>query len=289
MQTYVINLDCRPERMAFMQAQLEQLGMDFTRISAINGLNDDPIATPDGKGKLSGPEVACYRSHLKAYAAFLETGAPFALILEDDMQLAETLPAAISFIKAAKPHKKITRVEIPIQSLTNQPSRVAFRPFARSENFSLIRLLSNVYGMGAYVIDRPIAQRMLDAFSAPETPIDILLLCKNPLMKHRPKVLQLSPPLAIQNRYLGALSHPEINESDLEDARIDEWAQRSRKSGLVVKKKLQSKYYLVRLFKQGLRNITVNLTKIFMFFARPAKKLWSKMPLRYQLFTYEGK
>ena len=38
MLTYLINLDQRPDRLAFMQAQLGPLGLAYQRISAVNGM-----------------------------------------------------------------------------------------------------------------------------------------------------------------------------------------------------------------------------------------------------------
>ncbi len=94
-QTYLINLDRAKERLQQMDAQLQRLGLSYTRISAV--LGDDlkePIAGFDerafnirtGKHK-NKREIGCYFSHLKVIEAFLKTDSSHALILEDDAEL----------------------------------------------------------------------------------------------------------------------------------------------------------------------------------------------------------
>lgn len=94
-QTYLINLDRAKERLQQMDDQLQRLGLNYTRISAV--LGDDlkePIAGFDerafnirtGKHK-NKREIGCYFSHLKVVDAFLKTNSNHALILEDDAEL----------------------------------------------------------------------------------------------------------------------------------------------------------------------------------------------------------
>ena len=56
MKIYLINLDRHPERLAHMRTQLN--GIEFERISAVDGSNDPPTT----KG-LSRFELACLASH----------------------------------------------------------------------------------------------------------------------------------------------------------------------------------------------------------------------------------
>ena len=85
---YYINLDRSVERNQYMLDQFRQWGIkNFTRISGYDG-----AAMPAGKllrgrmpDKLTGPEIGCVLSHLKAIRHFFETNGPeCALICEDD-------------------------------------------------------------------------------------------------------------------------------------------------------------------------------------------------------------
>lgn len=286
MHAYVINLDCRPERMAYMRPQLERLGIDYTRISAINGLKDEAVTIARTRKKISGPERACYKSHLKAYAAFLDSGENHGLILEDDMALSATLPAALTCLAKAPMPAAIVRLEIPIQSITGEASRVSYRSIALDKPFKLVRLLSDVYGLGAYIINRETAQRILAGYPTPEIPIDGLLLCKNDIMPQRPRVFQLDPPQAIQNRFLDGNLAPNFKESDIEDSRLEIWGASAIEDAARVKTKLTSRFFLVRILNLGLANIVRNSTTIYFLIASPLTKFWKKIAVRQQLFYY---
>lgn len=90
---YVINLDRSPERLREISHQLEQLGLSFERIPAVNGklaseaqkalLDEKGYQSRHGKSSLPG-ELGCYLSHVKAIDNFLASGQSFAIILEDD-------------------------------------------------------------------------------------------------------------------------------------------------------------------------------------------------------------
>ncbi len=287
MLAYVINLDCRPERMAFMQDQLNRLGVHFTRISAINGLDDKEITSTKNHQKISGPERACYKSHLKAYAALLRSDAPHALVLEDDMLLASTFRIAVEELGKKPLTNTIVRLEIPIQSLTDEASRIGYRPFAKTKSFRLERLLSDVYGLGAYVIDRKTAQFILKNHATPQMPIDMLLLCKNKLWLKRAPVLQLDPPQAVQHRYLANPKDKAINESDLETSRALLWETVAKEKIVVKRSKIESPYFVLALLKQGKRNFIANSTKIINLFAKPLGKLWIKITIKQKVFRYK--
>lgn len=81
---FVINLDRRPDRWAAVSGNLSALGIVPERIGATDA---DRVmgAIPDD---LSLSQAACRESHFAALDAFLQTGAPAALILEDDAELA---------------------------------------------------------------------------------------------------------------------------------------------------------------------------------------------------------
>jgi glycosyl transferase family 25 len=90
---YVINLDRSRERLSAAASQLDEAGIGWQRISAIDGHAFDEVlvarydvatfARNVGRG-ISGSEIALHLSHMKAMEAFLESGSSAGLIFEDD-------------------------------------------------------------------------------------------------------------------------------------------------------------------------------------------------------------
>jgi glycosyl transferase family 25 len=94
MHVYVINLARRPDRRAFMQEQADRLGLEFDYIDAVDAQspseNFDEIEVRTGShGRISKGDLACTLSHRKFWRLFLESGAPHAVVLEDDAILSD--------------------------------------------------------------------------------------------------------------------------------------------------------------------------------------------------------
>lgn len=99
MRILVVNLARRKERLAYMQAQLKELGLRYERIDAIEGwklsseeqrqaLNVFRWWCSQGYRARAG-EIGCALSHRKALAKIVEEGLPCACIIEDDVTLGE--------------------------------------------------------------------------------------------------------------------------------------------------------------------------------------------------------
>ena len=89
---YCINLDDQPERWEFMSAQFKYWEIEdkVTRISAYDGRDDDlsDILTGTYPTNMSGGEIGCTTSHLKAIKHWMETSdSPYAIMMEDDCSL----------------------------------------------------------------------------------------------------------------------------------------------------------------------------------------------------------
>jgi glycosyl transferase family 25 len=124
MQVFVINLATARDRLDFMQGQL---GGDFERVDAIKAgaIPGHLSANFPQSARLLPGEIACYASHLVIAETILERGLPYAVVLEDDVDLApdfrevvaagiERLPAAwdILALSGAKqhPHCRLSQV-----------------------------------------------------------------------------------------------------------------------------------------------------------------------------------
>ena len=88
---YCINLDGQPDRWAYMEAQFKHWEIkDYHRISAHDGREDDLGSILKGKypDNMSGGEIGCTTSHLKAIKHWMETSdSPYAIMMEDDCAL----------------------------------------------------------------------------------------------------------------------------------------------------------------------------------------------------------
>ena len=104
LQTWVINLDRAPERLARIAAQLQQLNLPYTRLPAVDAraltaqqlaaLDEPAYRRKHGMTPVLG-ELGCYLSHVQAIDLFLASGAEFGLVLEDDILLHDSLPAVL--------------------------------------------------------------------------------------------------------------------------------------------------------------------------------------------------
>lgn len=89
---FLINLDRATKRLSEMKEQLSNIGIDYVRISAIDGgsykYSEKEYCQKLYKyccgKKTSSGEIGCYLSHYKAIECFIKSGKEYALILEDD-------------------------------------------------------------------------------------------------------------------------------------------------------------------------------------------------------------
>ena len=87
---YVINLDDQVSRWAAAESMLNYWEVENTRVSAYDGREDDLGGILKGRypDMMSGGEIGCITSHLKAIKHFYEeTDKPYAIMMEDDCNL----------------------------------------------------------------------------------------------------------------------------------------------------------------------------------------------------------
>ena len=87
-EIYVINLDRRPDRLERIGSTLTSRNLKFNRVSAVDG-SKSPVGQSE-LDLLSPGERAIWSSHQKALDDFLMSESKFALILEDDANLANS-------------------------------------------------------------------------------------------------------------------------------------------------------------------------------------------------------
>lgn len=174
LSTYLINLDRSPERRLRMEARLTSTGLDFERISAVDGRTLYlPIPAFDEHGyrlrhgRRSNPfEIGCYLSHVACAQRMLESGAAHALILEDDLtfdaDLIEVLDAALD-----------SHRDWDILRLSTVNTGRKFKIQDLTSSRSLAVALTREKGSGAYIINRKAARWITKTLVPMRLPYDL--------------------------------------------------------------------------------------------------------------------
>jgi len=108
--SYVINLAQNVQRMENSARQLDDAGVPWEQIEAVNGwaLSDADIAqvydaarnAREGKRPLVAPEIGCYLSHIAAWERIADGPAPGGFIFEDDFAADDTLTEKLGLLSA---------------------------------------------------------------------------------------------------------------------------------------------------------------------------------------------
>lgn len=173
---YVINLDRRTDRRNDIAKRMDQLGLSWTRVPAVDA--DAPGGCIYGKavsemrdgGEAERIARARTASHFRLWDKFLEHGGDYALVLEDDLTMSDQLsayatsrdwlPSDADLVKIEKYHPGNLRV------LMGPPEGKG--PDGRR----LHRLYSRQAGAGGYVIKRNVAEACLRKTSGLSLSID---------------------------------------------------------------------------------------------------------------------
>ena len=167
LRTWVINLDRAPERLARISGRPAALKVGWTRLPAV----DARALTPEQRAALDEPafcrkhgmtpllgELGCYLSHVQAMHLFLASDAPFALVLEDDVLLHDSLPAVLQGLMANPQRWDVAKL-----SAVHRGTPVPYLEVAPGHRLAV--MLSRCTGSSAYLMNRraakPYAQGLL--------------------------------------------------------------------------------------------------------------------------------
>ena len=160
LQTWVINLDRAPERLARIRGQLQRLSLPFERLAAVDAraftpaqqaqIDEAAYRRQHGMPSLPG-ELGCYLSHVEVVRRFLASDAAFALVLEDDVVLHDSLPAVLQGLLAHPARWDMVKLSA-VHSGTPVPV------LAVAPGHQLCVMLSRCTGSSAYLMNRRAAQ-----------------------------------------------------------------------------------------------------------------------------------
>ena len=130
--TYLINLDGSDARMAAASTQLQQYGIAFERIAAVDGRKFEVDKHPQynktralrymGRD-LVGGELGCYMSHMKCAETFLASDADIAIVIEDDMACSYNfVPSIVQAIEWLQNHG---RADWQVFNVGNQKMKIS--------------------------------------------------------------------------------------------------------------------------------------------------------------------
>ncbi|MDE0407752.1 MAG: glycosyltransferase family 25 protein [Alphaproteobacteria bacterium] len=174
---FVINLDRRPDRWAAMSAQLDRLGIAAARIPAVDARllaaqeewERDTNGNAPAAWTVDLGAVACAWSHRKALRAFLDTGEPAALILEDDAELADDTPSLLETVDWWPPEARmitLTPGAVPVPLYPASAETPSGRTVHRFERFASCA--------AAYLMTREGAELVSPYLDNPELPTDVM-------------------------------------------------------------------------------------------------------------------
>ncbi len=116
MDVFVINLEKDIDRKSFIESQLSNLNISFEFVKGTLGkdISKDEINMIYDKKKtfknlcreLTKSEIGCAISHIGIYRKIVNENIPYALILEDDVCLTESLPEILQQLEGQLDHQK---------------------------------------------------------------------------------------------------------------------------------------------------------------------------------------
>jgi glycosyl transferase family 25 len=172
----LINLDRSERRREQMQARLAAMGLAYERLAAVDGKarwdelapSVDIVAFQRNVGRdLMVGEIGCYHSHLQAWQQLLDSDCHTLLVLEDDVVFGADFMQALTL---ALEHRQAWDTLNFNKIRAKQPVRQQ-----RMGGFSLNAYRGPLTGMGAYLIQRGTAARLLPSMLPITLPIDLEL------------------------------------------------------------------------------------------------------------------
>lgn len=179
----VINLDRRPDRLAFMSDQLQALGLTWTRKSALDAQTatdaqiGKEVALENHLIRMGRGSQCCAISNFDIYRDLLASDAPAVLVLQDDVELSPDIVPLLTDISLIPDGIEL----IQLEHFGSKKSSILCGPPhpTAAANRNVHQLYSRVGGAGCYLITRRGAEIILANKGILNVPIDHLLFSPN--------------------------------------------------------------------------------------------------------------
>ncbi len=203
MRAYLINLDRSPERLHFFEKQASLSGIEFERISAVDGrqLSSEELAAAVAQTfefqPISACEIGLFMSHKRAWEKLVASGDPHVAVFEDDAVLSLSLRLVLDAIDASELDFDVIKLESTLRPV------VCARQTETLKSGTLLQRLHTWHGGTAgYVISAASARKLLNLKVRLADPIDQVMF--NPLSRvsSQLNIFQLNPAACIQKDIL---------------------------------------------------------------------------------------
>jgi glycosyl transferase family 25 len=183
-----------------MEKELTVARVEAEFVNAVDGRRVGPacaasLARRHPGRALSPAEAACAVSHRKAWRKFLRSGAPFALVLEDDVHLGRGL-AEVLRSDWTRWRFDVVKFETKLEKGWLSRSGDAVRGDPRR---SLRRLYSGHLGTAAYLVSAGGARGLLRLTRKFADPLDEVMFSERAVHDGPLAIFQLEPAIAVQD------------------------------------------------------------------------------------------
>ncbi|MES2673440.1 MAG: glycosyltransferase family 25 protein [Pseudomonadota bacterium] len=205
-KSYLINLNKDDERLSFFTSNFKRLGMEFERISAVDGrefseqdfrafLEDRPRSNK--KTWVRG-QMGCFLSHHIAWTKIAQSNERFSAVFEDDVHVSEDLKSLLSDDNWIPNEIDIIRLE----TSTNRV-RLTLQPLLIHAKRKIYGVKSTTWCTGGYILNRRAAQQLIELKPQHHQPSDVILFnFEDSIIAKKLNILQCYPALCTQDKHL---------------------------------------------------------------------------------------
>ena len=197
---YLINLDRSPDRLGWMQRRMNELRMQMTRVSAVDG-RQLPEAEIQRWTNVVHPrfgmgpnEIACFLSHRRIWEMIIASGKPWSFIAEEDIFIADEICQFMSSLDWIPPDADLVKAETVKQRVW-----LSANPHSRHHSHNLIELRSFHGGSAGYFVSRECAEKLINSTNAFCVPLDQVLFNQSFPPAQSLKIYQILPALVAQD------------------------------------------------------------------------------------------
>lgn len=262
MQTYLINLDRSPDRLAFFKQQATANDIHFERIAAVDGKTltinalQDAVASSFQFQPINTAEIGLFMSHKAAWQKLVDSRQPHAAIFEDDAMLSPSIKHVFDCIDADQPVFDIIKLETTLRQVVCER-----RLTPLSSDFMLQKLLSWHGGTAGYIISSTCARKMLSRMEKLADPVDQVLFNPMSNVSSSLQIFQVNPAVCIQKDMLADSSDSRFGST------IDRTVARGQlfRHGALIDLRRQFKKQLERSRRWWLARKTDNVQSVIPF------------------------
>lgn len=196
---HVINLEASADRRAYLSAQLDRLGVDYSFFKAIEPPQagewferyDEKLYVRNTGRTASPGEIACFGSHSTLWKKAVTTGESL-VVLEDDVEILQTFPRAL-----AEAARLIERYGfIRLAEYTSRRARTI--PIEPAGEFRVVYYTRYPFGSMAYAISPKCAAAFLARSTVVAGPPDLFI---KKFWEHRQPLYALWPLSVSTNKF----------------------------------------------------------------------------------------